>query len=388
MFPTISSLLQYLFGINIPLPVQTFGFFVALAFVGAYWAFTQEFKRKEKLGIIHSFEKTVTIGQPITPLELAGNGIFGFILGYKLLDAILNYHALIDDSQDFILSARGNWIGGIIMAAVLMYWAYAENKKTVLPQPKVEVVKVHPYELMGSILLWAAICGFAGAKVFNALENWGEFLKDPVGMLVGFSGLTFYGGLICGGAAVLYIAWKHGIKPLTMLDIGGPGMMLAYGMGRIGCQMSGDGDWGKPNLAPKPGWLNWAPDWMWSFNFPHNVNDEGNAIPGCIGKFCHVLPAPVYPTSFYESVTCILLFFFLWSIRDRIKIPGVMFGIYLILNATERFLIEFIRVNTRYHVGSISFPQAQLIAIFLFIFGVILILPGILKSPNPPPEHG
>ena len=65
-----------------------------------------------------------------------------------------------------------------------------------------------------------------------------------------------------------------------------------------------------------------------------------------------------------------------------------MFGIYLILNATERFLVEFIRVNTRYQIGSISFPQAQLIAIFLFIFGVILILPGILKSPNPPPEHG
>jgi phosphatidylglycerol:prolipoprotein diacylglycerol transferase len=98
--------------------------------------------------------------------------------------------------------------------------------------------------MMGSILLWAAVFGFAGAKLFNALENWGDFMKDPVGMLVGFSGLTFYGGLICGGAAVLYIANKNGVKPLDMLDIGGPGMMLAYALGRVGCQMSGDGDWG------------------------------------------------------------------------------------------------------------------------------------------------
>ncbi|WP_432710186.1 prolipoprotein diacylglyceryl transferase [Pedobacter sp.] len=372
MFPTVSHFIEYLFGVQIPLPFNTFGVFVALAFVAGYWAFTEELKRKEAQGLLHPIKKTIEIGKPATMSEMISNGIFGFLIGYKLVYALINYQLFVNDAQTVLLSLKGNLLGGLFFAGLFIYWDYKEKGKHQLPQPKKVVVTEHPYQLMGHLIVWAAVWGFLGAKVFDNLEHWDTFVQDPIGGLLSFSGLTFYGGLICGGAAVIIIARKNGIKPLHMLDVGSPGMMLAYCVGRIGCQLSGDGDWGIVNTNPKP--VSWLPDWLWASTYPHNVANEGVPIPGCVGRFCNELPLPVYPTPVYEVIVCFILFLILWRLRTYIKVPGMMFGIYLMFNGTERFFIEMIRVNTKYNVAGIQFTQAELISSVLFITGLAFVL--------------
>ena len=369
MYPTISHLIYDLFGVNIPLPIQTFGFWVAIAFLAASWIISKELKRKESEGFLSTVIIKEKIGEKLSINNFFSSLIVGFGTGFKGIDALFNYNELVADPQGFILSSRGHLLGGILIACISIYLKWNENKKQRLEKPKLIDKEIHPFELVGNMTMIAAVSGIIGAKIFHNLENINTFLADPIGQLLSFSGLTFYGGLIAGSFSVIWYAKKYNINIKHLIDSSAPALMLAYGIGRIGCQMSGDGDWGVNNLSPKPDWMEILPNWMWSYTFPNNVINAGVPIEGCTGRFCMQLANPVWPTAFYEVVMSITVFIILWSIRKHIKVPGALFFIYLIFNGIERFFIEKVRINTEYNIlGGIT--QAEIISFCLIISGI------------------
>src|ERR1700722_20685587 len=108
MFPTIGDLLQYIFHVHISIPIQTLGFFVALSFFITYFVFVSEFKRKEADGLISSYKEKEWVGLPASFLELAVNGVLGFVLGFKLAGAIIDHTIFSNDPVGFIFSVQGN----------------------------------------------------------------------------------------------------------------------------------------------------------------------------------------------------------------------------------------------------------------------------------------
>lgn len=369
MYPNLYYAFKDLFGIEINglKLINSFGFFVALSFILSAWILSMELRRKQQQGFFQFTEEKIRIGEPASLTELIMNGIMGFLFGYKIIGAFTIKDALVDP-QAFILSGDGNFLTGMLAAlgfGLLKWW---EKKKDQLETPTERIIRIWPQDRVGDIVIYAAIFGFLGAKIFHNLENWNEFLADPIGSLIAFSGLTFYGGLICAGAAIIWYARKNKIALIPLLDAFAPTMMFAYAFGRIGCQVSGDGDWGIANPTPNP--YKWLPDFFWSYTYPHNVVQDGVPIPGCVGPYCNQLSVPVYPTPLYELLICFALFGILMFLRNKIKVPGQLFSIYLIFNGLERFFIEKIRVNTEYDLP-LNPTQAELISATLVIAGII-----------------
>lgn len=374
MYPTISDFINDLFGFYFPLPIQTFGFFMAMSFAGAYHFTTKELNRKTAEGLLLRISRTVVKNKAIGIQDYTLNAISYGLIGFKVLEMFLDYEALTANPQAFILSLKGSIAGLLIGIGAGIYITYREAQAVKGKEEETVIEDVPASALMWNITAIAGISGILGAKIFHNLEYPNELIEDPIGALLSFSGLTFYGGLIVATVAVLYYTNKNKIPTLHMIDAAAPGLMLAYGIGRIGCQLSGDGDWGIVNLAPKPEWLSFFPDWVWGFQYPNNVLGEGIPIPGCEGQHCFMLPQPVFPTPFYEVIMAFLLFAGLWTVRKKIKAPGVLFAVYLIVNGIERFTIEKIRVNATYHIGNLEITQAEIISTILIIIGLSLIV--------------
>jgi phosphatidylglycerol:prolipoprotein diacylglycerol transferase len=185
----------------------------------------------------------------------------------------------------------------------------------------------------------ALIGGVVGSRGYYIVENYDQVKDDLLGNIFTGSGLVWYGGALGGAIAVLIWAWYRGIIGLALLDLAAPALALGYAIGRCGCQLSGDGDYGK------------AWDGPWAMAYPDGT------VP---------TEQTVHPTPIYETLAMGLGAYVLWQLRNRFR-AGILFAIYLVYAGAERFLVEFIRRNEDALLG---LTQAQLESAVMMIAGV------------------
>jgi phosphatidylglycerol:prolipoprotein diacylglycerol transferase len=190
-----------------------------------------------------------------------------------------------------------------------------------------------------SLVMWATIWGFVGAKIYYLLEQLPNFDMHHLGGM----GFTWYGGLIGGVIASLVIVRRHQLPLGVVAGAAAVPLTVAYGIGRLGCLLSGDGTYGKPTSVP------------WAMSFPNGV------VPTNV---------PVHPTPLYEALAAIVIATVLWALGKRWNPPAV-FGAYLALSGISRFLVEFLRINEPALFG---LTQPQLWALVSLLTGVVLIV--------------
>ena len=185
----------------------------------------------------------------------------------------------------------------------------------------------------------ALVGGIVGSRVYFIVQNYEQVKDDLLGNLFSGSGLVWYGGALGGALAVLAWAWWRGFLNLTLLDVAAPALALGYAIGRCGCQMAGDGDYGKPWNGP------------WAMAYPDGTEPTSRTV---------------HPTPIYETLAMGLGAWVLWQLRERVR-PGCLFAIYLVYAGAERFLVEFVRRNTE---DSVGLTTAQLESFGLITIGI------------------
>ena len=210
------------------------------------------------------------------------------------------------------------------------------------------------------LIFCALLGGLVGARLDYLIQNWSEVADDLLGSIFSGSGLVWLGGLVGGALGVaLWARWREYLG-LRLLDLCAPGLALGYAVGRVGCQLSGDGDYGKPSDLP------------WAMSYPEGTvptDDE------------------VHPTPIYETLAMGFAALWLWHLRDRYK-TGVLFAIYLVIAGLERLLIEFIR---RHDVVAVGLTLPQIISVGMTLAGVLWLVRvhrnGGLARETPPPAR-
>ncbi len=321
-----------------PFTIYGYGLMLALGFIVANALLTSELRRK-------SMNVDVSI-----PFLQISRVLYVVVVGIFFLTYMTQYS--IGLLAENVVSAPLH----ILIAACVLGVGWFLFSPTPAPHPS----KARNFDLATAITFIALIGGVLGSKLLFLLENVKDFMSEPFSLAFSPSGLTFFGGLILVTVLLYWICEKAGVPFLGMADATSPGLLLAYGIGRIGCHLAGDGDYGFPTTLP------WGTNYSkgtyppsFAFrDFPEITSKyPGGVVPDT--TLCH-------PTPVYEFLMCGVLFLVLWRFRKTLKPDGKIFMLYLMFAGVERFSVEFIRVNPRIILG---LSEAQVIAVLMLCIG-------------------
>jgi phosphatidylglycerol:prolipoprotein diacylglycerol transferase len=245
---------------------------------------------------------------------------------------------------------------GLVVAAAIAI-ATSVARIEVRRKEAVGQLPASTHSMVGDLAIICAIAGLVGARVFHIVDYSAQFVADPAAMIFSRAGFSIYGGLLFGVTAGVVLLKRRAVPIAPMLDATAPSLMLGYAVGRLGCQLAGDGDWGiAADMTRKP---NWLPDWLWAQSYHGNILGAAIPDPG------------VYPTPLYESAAALVLFGLLWALRSDTQRPAYLFSVYLLVAGFERLLVEKIRINLRHDWLGIGLTQAEAISILLVLAGLV-----------------